>query len=62
MKQHSERNQYELLFSDITPEDIIEVCKKFTPKTSRDTSGIQQKIILSDVGLLVGVWDNNITY
>ena len=32
MKQHSKRNQHELLLQDISPDDIIEVCRKFTPK------------------------------
>ena len=55
MKQHSARNQYELLFQDITPADIVEACKKFTPKTSCDMSGMQQNIILSDIGILAPV-------
>ena len=55
MNQHSKRNQHELAFHDISPADIIEVCKKFTQKTSCDASGIQQNIILSDIGLLAPV-------
>ena len=55
MKQHSKRNQHELLLQDISPDDIIEVCRKFTPKTSCDASGMQQKIIPSDIGLLAPV-------
>ena len=55
MNKHSNRNQHELLFQDISPADIIEVCKKFTPKTSCDVSGMQQNIILSDIGLLAPV-------
>ena len=54
MEKHSDRNQQELLFQDITA-DIIEVCKQFTPKTSCDVSGMQQNIILSDIGLLAPV-------
>ena len=55
LNKHSERNQQELLFSDISPADVIEVCKKFKPKTSCDMSGLQQNIILSDIGLLAPV-------
>ena len=55
LNQHSEKNPHELLFLDILPADVIEVCKKFTPKTSCDMSGIQQNIILSDIGLLAPV-------
>ena len=52
LHQHSKKNQNELVFNDITASDIIEVCKKFTPKTSCDASGMQQNIILDDIGLL----------
>ena len=55
MNKHSERNQHELSFHDISPADLIEVCKRFTPKTSCDASGMQQNIILSDIGLLAPV-------
>ena len=52
LDQHSQKNQNELVFNEVTASDIIEVCKKFTPKTSCDASGMQQNIILDDIGLL----------
>ena len=55
LKKHSDRNQQELQFHDISPADIIEVCKKFTQKTSCDVSGMQQNIILSDIELLAPI-------
>ena len=55
LNKHSARNQHELLLSDISPADGIEVCKKFKPKTSSDMSGLQQNVILSDIGLLAPV-------
>ena len=55
MKKHADRNQHEILLQDITSADVIEVCKKFTPKTSCDASGMQQNIILSDIELLAPV-------
>ena len=55
LQKHSKRNTYSLLFSDVSQNDIIEVCKKFTPKTSTDPSGFQQNIILSDVDIMAPV-------
>ena len=52
LNQHSQKNQNELVFNEVTASDIIEVCKKFTPKTSCDAAGMQQNIILDDIGLL----------
>ena len=55
LEKHSERSRHEFSFSDVSATDVIEICKKFTPKTSCDASGIQQKIVLSDVGILAPV-------
>ena len=55
LEQHKERNIHEMLFHDVSPSDIIEACKKFTPKTSCDATGIQQNIVLSDIGILAPV-------
>ena len=46
LEQHSEKNKNELIFT------VIEVCKRFSHKTSCDASGLQQNVILSDIGLL----------
>ena len=39
LQKHSNRNQNSLLFSDVTQQDIVEVCEKFSPKTSTDAAG-----------------------
>ena len=55
LHKHTNRNPSSLLFSDVSQEQVIEVCKKFTPKTSKDAAGFQQNIILSDVDILAPV-------
>ena len=44
--------QYYLM---IASEEIIEVCKKITLKTSTDAYGFQQNIVLNDVNILAPV-------
>ena len=55
LEKHSERSRHEFSFSDVSATDVIEICTKFMPKTSCDASGIQQKIVLSDIGILAPV-------
>ena len=50
-----ERNESSLLLGEISPEDVSEVCRKMTPKTSKDPMGLKQNIILEDVGLIAHV-------
>ena len=53
--KHAQRNQYNLLFSEVTPEDVLDVCKAFTRKTSADAEGFKQNVILQDAPLLAPV-------
>ena len=55
LEQHSERSINEMSFHDVSSSDVIEACKKFTPKTSCDASGIQQNVVLSDIDILAPV-------
>ena len=55
LQKHANRNQDSLLFCDVTQQDIVEACRKFSPKTSTDAAGFQQNIILSDIGILAPV-------
>ena len=55
LQKNSNRNVNSLLFSNVTQDDIIQVCKKFTKKTSTDSSGFQQNIVLSDIDILAPV-------
>ena len=55
LERHSERNGNEMAFQDVSPSEIIEACKNFTPKTSCDATGLQQKIVISDIEILAPV-------
>ena len=55
LKKHATPNQENLLLSDVTSQDVIDACKRFTSKTSKDPSGFQQNIILSDCELIAPV-------
>ena len=55
LTKHSQMNQNSLLLSDVSSQDILDACKKFTPKTSTDPNGFQQSIVLQDVNLLAPV-------
>ena len=41
-----------MLLNDIDAEDVFEVCKNMTPKTSLDPHGLKQNIILNDADIL----------
>ena len=55
LKKHSRAIQHSLLLHDITPEDVIETCKKFTSKTSSDANGFKQNIVLHDIDIIAPV-------
>ena len=55
LKGHSTPNQESLLLSDVSTQDVIDACKRFTSKTSKDPSGFQQNVILSDCELIAPV-------
>ena len=43
------------MLSNVSHDDVIQVYKKFTPKTSTDSAGFQQNIILSDIDIMAPV-------
>ena len=55
LQKHSVKNSNSLLLSDVTHEEVLEVCEKFTAKTSTDPNGFQQNIVLSDIGIIAPV-------
>ena len=55
LRKHSERNQYSLLFSDVTSDDVVDACNKFTRKTSADGAGFKQNIVLQDIDILAPI-------
>ena len=55
LTKHSQANQNALLLSDISSQDVLDVCEKFTPKTSTDPSGFQQNIVLQDACIMAPV-------
>ena len=52
LSKHSAANQESLLLSDISNLDVIEACKRFSHKTSKDPSGFQQNILLNDSDIM----------
>ena len=55
LANHSEKNKQDLLLTDITQQDVIDVCKKLKPQTSTDHEGFRQDVILSDINILAPV-------
>ena len=55
LQKHCDKNQNSLLFSDVNAQDVTEACKKFTLKTSSDSSGFQQNIVLQDIDIIAPV-------
>ena len=53
--KHSERNIHSLLLSRVDAEDVTDVCRKMTPKTSTDPLGLKQNTILDDIGIFAHV-------
>lgn len=55
LHKHRKRNEHSILLSDVTTDDVMDVCRNLTPKTSRDSSGFMQSVVLADSGILVHV-------
>ena len=55
LHKHTKRNEHSILFSDITSDDVVDVCKKMTPKSSIDSAGFKQSIVIEDSELLAHV-------
>ena len=49
------RNEHSIFLSPVTAEDVLDVCKNLTPKTSMDPSGFKQSIVLQDADILAPV-------
>ena len=55
LSKHAEKNKQTLLLTDIATQDVIDACQKFKSKTSTDSTGLRQDIILSDIDILAPV-------
>ena len=55
LNRFKSRNQEAILVSDITAEDVDEVCKNMTPKESMDPDGFKQKVVLNDADILAPI-------
>ena len=55
LHKHSQKNQHSMLFSDITEQDVLDACTTFTMKTSADSAGFKQNIVLQDTDILAPV-------
>ena len=55
LQKSKERNTNSLVFSEVNTEDVIEVCKNLNPKTSSDSSGFKQNVVLQDSDILAPV-------
>ena len=55
LHKHMKRNEHSILLSEVTMEEVVDVCKNLSPKASSDASGFQQKIVLQDAGILAPV-------
>ena len=52
LQKNIARNEHTLLLSEVDAEDVYEVCKNMTPKTSSDPHGFKQNVILSDADII----------
>ena len=55
LSKFKKRNEHSIIFSEVTSEDVMDVCKNIAPKTSCDSSGFKQNVLLADSGLLAHV-------
>ena len=55
LNKHRKRNENAILLSAVAVSDVIEVCKKLTPKSSTDSSGFKQSIVLQDADIIAHV-------
>ena len=55
LHKYKERNLNSIFLSEVTTEDVKDVCKNLNPKTSSDSSGFKQNIVLQDSDILAPV-------
>ena len=46
LEKHTQRNEHEILMSEFSIEDVIDVCKNLNPETSVDPHGFKQNIVI----------------
>ena len=49
------RNEHSILLSDVSDEEVSDVCRSLTSKTSTDPFGFKQSIVLQDAGIIAHV-------
>ena len=55
LNQYRQSNEHSILLSDVSINEVLEVCRKLTKKTSCDPSGFKQNLILEDAELIAHV-------
>ena len=55
LHKYKARSEHEIIFSDISAEDVNDVCRILSPKTSTDSSDLKQNVVFDDSGLLAPV-------
>ena len=52
LHKNSKPNLDAILFSNVTEQEVTDVCRKLTPKTSCDATGLAQNIVLNDIDIM----------
>ena len=55
LKKHSKANTESILLGDVSEKEVVEVCSKLNPKTSKDSYGFAQNIVLGDIDIMAPV-------
>lgn len=55
LRKNSKANKESILLSNVTEQDVKEVCQKINPKTSCDANGLAQNIVLEDIDIMAPV-------
>ena len=55
LNKHRQRSEHDILLSNVTIDDVQEVCKNLSRKTSTDSSGFKQCVVLHDADIMAHV-------
>ena len=55
LKKHIKKNEISILTSEVSMDEVTEVCRNLNPKKSIDPSGFRQNIVIHDAGILAPV-------
>ena len=55
LNKFRKKNEHSILLSDVSSEDVMDVCRNMNPKNSMDPTGLKQSVVIQDAGIIAHV-------